>query len=80
MNCTACRETKCRQAVHKLFISLHSKYYRLSGKLIHWQNSYAPRSRRCTGRREAQSSEPVKKDEILFVHKFKKTLPSMPVS
>jgi hypothetical protein len=29
--------------------------------LIHWQNLYAPRSKRRTGRREAQSREPVSK-------------------
>jgi hypothetical protein len=28
---------------------------------IHWHNSYAPRSRRRTGRREVQSREPVNK-------------------
>jgi hypothetical protein len=31
--------------------------------LIHRQNSYALRNRRCTGRREAQSSEPVNEVE-----------------
>jgi hypothetical protein len=35
MNRTALRETKCRQAVHKLITSLHSESYRLSGMLIH---------------------------------------------
>jgi hypothetical protein len=29
--------------------------------LIHQRNLYAPRSRQCTGRREAQSREPVNK-------------------
>jgi hypothetical protein len=61
MNCTARRETKRRQAVHKLIASLHSKRYRPSDLLIHRQNSYAPRSRRRSSRREAQYRESVKK-------------------
>jgi hypothetical protein len=35
---------------------LHSERYRLSGMLIHRQNSYAPRGRQCTGRLKAESS------------------------
>jgi hypothetical protein len=54
--------------VYKLIISLHSKRYRQSGILIHQQNSYAPRSRRCTGRREAQNPEPVNKVKKNFLH------------
>jgi hypothetical protein len=61
MNRTARRETQCRQAVHKLIISLHSERYRRSGLLIHLQNSYAPRSKQRTGRREAQRRQPVNK-------------------
>jgi hypothetical protein len=36
----------------KLITFLHSERYRPSGISIHRQNSYAPCSRRCTGRRE----------------------------
>jgi hypothetical protein len=54
----ACREAQMRWSA-KLIIYLNSKRYRPSGMLIHRQNSYAYRSRRCTGRREAQSREPV---------------------
>jgi hypothetical protein len=61
MNRTARRETKCRPAVHKLIISLHSVRYRPSGMVIHRPNSYAPRGKHGTGRREAQSREPVNK-------------------
>jgi hypothetical protein len=61
MNHTARRKTQCRQAVHKLITSLHSKRYRPSGMLIHRQNLYVPRSKRRTRRREAQSREPVNK-------------------
>jgi hypothetical protein len=43
----------------KLITSLNSKRYQPSGILIHRQNSYAPLSQRCSGRREAQSREPV---------------------
>jgi hypothetical protein len=43
----------------ELIASLNSKYYRPSGMLIHRQNSYSTRSRRCIGYREAQSREPV---------------------
>jgi hypothetical protein len=39
----------------ELMTSCHSKRYRSSDILNHRQNSYAPRSRRCTGRLEAQS-------------------------
>jgi hypothetical protein len=44
--------------------------YRSSGMLIHRQNSNAPRSKRCTGRREAQSHEPVNKvkKNSLYIH------------
>jgi hypothetical protein len=35
--------------------------------LIHWQNSYAPRGKQRTGRREAQSREPVNKVKKLSV-------------
>jgi hypothetical protein len=59
-----------------LITSPHSKRYRL----IHRRNLYVSRSRRCTGRREAQSRKPVNKVKIISVHKFKKTPPSMPVS
>jgi hypothetical protein len=45
----------------KLITSLHSERYRPSGVLVHRQNLYAPRSRWCTGRREAQRREPVNK-------------------
>jgi hypothetical protein len=41
----------------KLTTSLNCKRYRTSGMLIHQQNPYASRSRRCTGRREAQCRE-----------------------
>jgi hypothetical protein len=51
-NSTARRETQRRQAVHKLITSIHSKRYRPSGMLINRQNSYAPRGKRRTGRRE----------------------------
>jgi hypothetical protein len=51
-----------RSRVHKLITFLYSERYRASGTLIHLQNSYAPHSRRCTGRREAQSREHVNKD------------------
>jgi hypothetical protein len=66
MNRTARRETQCRQAVNKLNTSFHSKRYRSSGILIHWQNSYAPCGKERTGRSEAQSRE--------LVNKFKKSL------
>jgi hypothetical protein len=59
MNRTARRETQCRQAVHKLITSLHSKRYRPSGMPIHRQNSYAPTGKHRTGHCEAQSREPV---------------------
>jgi hypothetical protein len=36
----------------KLITSLNSKRYQPSSILIHWQNLYAPCSRRCTGRHE----------------------------
>jgi hypothetical protein len=36
--------------------------------LIHRQNLYAPRSRRFTGRRDAQSSKPANKDMNLPVY------------
>jgi hypothetical protein len=39
----------------KVRTSLHSERYRPSGMLTHRQNSYMPRSKRRTGRREAQS-------------------------
>jgi hypothetical protein len=44
----------CRQAVHKLITSFHSKCYRPAGMLIHRQNSYAPRGKKRTGGRGAQ--------------------------
>jgi hypothetical protein len=64
MNRTALRETYCRQAVHKV----SSKFYRPSDILIHRQNSYTLRSRRCTGRREAQSRVPVNKGKNVPVY------------
>jgi hypothetical protein len=51
----------------ELITSLHSKSYRPSGILIHRQNSYALRSRRRTGRHEAQSRESVNKVKKLSV-------------
>jgi hypothetical protein len=39
----------------KVRTSLHSERHRPSAMLIDWQNLYAPRSKRPTGRREAQS-------------------------
>jgi hypothetical protein len=68
MNRTARRETKYRQAVHKLINSLHSKRYWPSGILIYRQNSYAPRGKPHTGRRETQSREPVNKVRNLSVY------------
>jgi hypothetical protein len=57
---------------HQLMIinAFNSKRYWPSGILIHRQNSYAPRSKRRTGRREAQSCELVKKvnDLSVYVH------------
>jgi hypothetical protein len=38
---------------------LNSKRYRPSSILIHRQNLYAPRSRRCNGRHEVQSRKAV---------------------
>jgi hypothetical protein len=35
---------------------LHSQSYRPTGILVHQQNSYAPRCRRCTGRRETHKA------------------------
>jgi hypothetical protein len=61
MDRTARREAQCRLAVHKLITSLHSKRYRPTSMLTHWQNSYAPSSKQSTGHREAQSREPVNK-------------------
>jgi hypothetical protein len=46
---------------------LHSARYRPTDILIHRQDSYAPRRRRCTGRREAQSREPANDDKNLRV-------------
>jgi hypothetical protein len=46
------RETYCRQAALKLITFFHSKRYQSSGMLIHWKNSYVPRSKQRTGRRE----------------------------
>jgi hypothetical protein len=43
--------------VNKVRTFLHSERYRLSDMLIHQQNSYAPRSKRRTGRRDAQGRE-----------------------
>jgi hypothetical protein len=63
MNRIARREIKCRQAVQKLIISLHSKRYGPSGMLIHRQISYTPCGKQRTGRREAQCREPVKKNK-----------------
>lgn len=48
---------------------LHSKSYRSTGILIHRKNSYAPGSRQCAGRREAQRLEPVNKDKNPVLHK-----------
>jgi hypothetical protein len=45
---TARRETYCRQAALKLITYLHSKGYQSSGMLIHWKNSYVPRSKQRT--------------------------------
>jgi hypothetical protein len=56
MNRTARCETKCREAVCKLIITLHAKRYRL----INLQNSYTPSGKQHTGRCEAQSRELVK--------------------
>jgi hypothetical protein len=50
------------------FELLHSKRYWPTGILIHRQNSYVPHSRRCTGRREEQSYEPVNKGKNLRVY------------
>jgi hypothetical protein len=63
MRCIARRETKCRQAAHKLITSFNSKRYRPSGMLIHRKNSYAPSGKRGTGRRE-----PVNKVKKLSVY------------
>jgi hypothetical protein len=50
------RETWCRQAVQKLIsTSLHSKRYRPPAMPIHRQNSYAPRSKRRSSRRESDN-------------------------
>jgi hypothetical protein len=49
----------------KLITSLNSKHCRPSGIPIRRQNSYAPRSRRCTGHREVQSREPVNESKII---------------
>jgi hypothetical protein len=62
MNRTARHDTKCSQVVHKLITSFHSKRYQPSGILIHRQNSYAPRDKQCTGRREAVNK--VKKNSV----------------
>jgi hypothetical protein len=51
----------------KLITSLNAKLYWPSGILSHRQNSYALRSRLCTGHREAQSREPVNKGKNLRV-------------
>jgi hypothetical protein len=71
MNRTARRETYCRQVVKKLITSFHSKRFWSSGLLIHRQNSYEPRSKRCTGRREKHSREPVNniKKKLSMLHK-----------
>jgi hypothetical protein len=37
MNRTTSREIYCREVAGKLITSLHSKRYRPSGMLIHWQ-------------------------------------------
>jgi hypothetical protein len=66
MDRTVRHETQCCKAAHKLITSIHSKSYRPLGMLIDRQNSYAPRSKRRIGRREAQSCE--------SVNKVKKTL------
>jgi hypothetical protein len=71
MNRTAHRETQCRQAVHKLIISLHSEWYRPSGMLIHRKHLYAPRGEQRTGHRKAQSRESRKLS--VFVPKFHET-------
>jgi hypothetical protein len=51
----------------KLIAYLDSKRHRPSGMLIPLQNPYAPRSKQHTGRREAQSHEPVNKGKNLSV-------------
>jgi hypothetical protein len=61
MNRTVRRETKCRQAVHKLITSLQSIRYLPPGMVIHRQNSYSPRGKQSTGGCEAQSRETVNK-------------------
>jgi hypothetical protein len=55
---------------HQLVVinALNSKRYRPSGILSHRQNSYASRSKRRTGRREAQSRELVNKVNNLPVY------------
>jgi hypothetical protein len=55
MNHTASPELQCRQGIHKLITSVHSKSYRPSGMLIHRQNSHAPLSQQHTDRREMQN-------------------------
>jgi hypothetical protein len=62
MNRTALRVTWYRQAVHKF--NIFPEFPMLSAIR---QNSYVPRSRRCIGRREAQSREPVNKRKDLPV-------------
>jgi hypothetical protein len=57
MNRTARHETLYVKRYTKSVTYFNYKRYRPSGILIHRQNSYAPRSWRCTGRREAQSRE-----------------------
>jgi hypothetical protein len=68
MNRTARRETKCRQAVHKVNNFLPFKRYWPSGILVHRQNSFAPLSRRRTGRREAQSHDPVNEVKPPYIY------------
>jgi hypothetical protein len=61
MNRTDRGETQCRQAVHKLITSFHSKRYLPWGMLIHRQNSYTPCDKQRTGLREGLSREPANK-------------------
>jgi hypothetical protein len=60
--------TAGRQAVHKLITDIHSKRYRPSGMLIYRENFYAPHGKQRTGRRVAQSREPIKKVKKLYVY------------
>jgi hypothetical protein len=74
MNRSSRRQTQCRQEVHTVTY-LNSKHYRPSGIPIHRQNSYRPRSQRCTDRRrEAHSREPAnKRRNLLYKQRNSKT-------